>query len=160
MNSSDFTYLLNHPESVGSDQLKELDEIVQEFPYFQSARALQLKGLKASNSFKYNQALKKTASYTMDRAILFDFITASFFNVEIAADQEPLLSLEENEKETIEILHKKITDSIAFDLEKSRPEAIDPQTEEAEITLEIGHPISFIHSNMAILRPFNRILSN
>ncbi|ADV48219.1 hypothetical protein I2486_04420 [Cellulophaga sp. E16_2] len=80
MNVTDFTYLLQHPEKLVSPvQTNQLDDILDEFPYFQAARALQLKGLKNLNSFKYNSALKVTAAYTTDRDVLFDFITSKEF---------------------------------------------------------------------------------
>jgi len=79
MNTTNFTYLLQNPQLVTTDQTNELEVILEQFPYFQSARAVYLKGLKNNESFKYNQALKTTAAYTTDRSILFDFITSEEF---------------------------------------------------------------------------------
>jgi ribosomal protein S18 len=79
MNSIDFTYLLQNPQAITHAQTESVKSIVDEFPYFQSARALYLKGLKNESSFKYNQELKSTAAYTADRSILFDFITSEVF---------------------------------------------------------------------------------
>ena len=79
MNISDFTYLLNNPTNLDKTQIGEMSAIVEDFPYFQSARAIQLKGLKDSGSFKYNQELKITAAHTTDRSILFEFITSDIF---------------------------------------------------------------------------------
>ena len=79
MNQTDFTYILQQPQTVTKEQIDDLKSIIKEFPYFQSARAMYLKGLKNSESFKYNQALKSTAAYTTDRSILFDFITSKEF---------------------------------------------------------------------------------
>ena len=79
MNTSDFTYLLHHPSALDKDQVSHLSAIIEEFPYFQSARAIYLKGLKDLGSFKYNQELKTTAAYTTDRTVLFDFITSEVF---------------------------------------------------------------------------------
>ena len=79
MNQTDFTYILQQPQKVTKEQTDDLKSIISEFPYFQSARAMYLKGLKNSESFKYNQALKSTAAYTTDRSILFDFITSKEF---------------------------------------------------------------------------------
>ncbi|MBP0903138.1 hypothetical protein ACFSKN_14280 [Mariniflexile gromovii] len=79
MNNTDFTYILQHPQSITLQQTEAVKSIIDEFPYFQSARALYLKGLKNENSFKYNQELKTTAAYTADRSILFDFITSDVF---------------------------------------------------------------------------------
>lgn len=79
MNTSEITYLLNKPNAIHDKHTVALERIVEEFPYFQSARALYLKGLYNQDSFKYNQALRITASYTTDRSILFDFITTGNF---------------------------------------------------------------------------------
>ena len=79
MNHTDFTYLLQHPQQITPEQTEELLAVITEFPYFQSARAIYLKGLKNKESFKYNHELKVTASYTTDRSILFDYITSEEF---------------------------------------------------------------------------------
>ena len=79
MNVTDFTYLINKPDAINEKQTDALGRVLDEFPYFQSARALRLKGLFNENSFRYNYALKVTASHTTDRTVLFDFITSDTF---------------------------------------------------------------------------------
>lgn len=80
MNVTDFTYLIKNPSKVVDPlQTKQLEDILQEYPYFQAARALHLKGLKNLNSYKYNKALKTTAAFTLDRDVLFNFITSKDF---------------------------------------------------------------------------------
>nr|WP_290855320.1 hypothetical protein [Flaviramulus sp.] len=79
MNQTDFTYLLQNPQVVTQQQTESVNSLLAEFPYFQSARAIYLKGLKDQSSIKYNQELKTTAAYTTDRSILFDYITSEAF---------------------------------------------------------------------------------
>ncbi|MFD1162852.1 hypothetical protein [Hwangdonia seohaensis] len=79
MNQTDFTYVLQNPQAISHEQTEAIKSIIDEFPFFQSARAVYLKGLKDQSSFKYNQELKTTAAYTADRSILFDFITSETF---------------------------------------------------------------------------------
>ena len=79
MNVTDYTYLMNKPDAITKKQAEALGSVLNEFPYFQSARALRLKGLYNQNSFKYNYALKVTAAHTTDRSVLFDFITSEAF---------------------------------------------------------------------------------
>jgi hypothetical protein len=79
MNVTDYTYLINKPDVITEKQAEALGNVLIEFPYFQSARALRLKGLYNQNSFKYNYALKVTAAHTADRSVLFDFITSEAF---------------------------------------------------------------------------------
>ena len=79
MNASLFTSLINRPDAVNEKHTLTLEKIVEEFPYFQSARALRLKGLYSQDSFKYNGELKVTAAHTTDRTVLFEFITSQNF---------------------------------------------------------------------------------
>lgn len=79
LNQNELTYILQHPETVNKEQTASLKSVLEEYPYFQSARAVYLKGLKNQDSYKYNQELKTTAAYTTDRSILFDFITSEAF---------------------------------------------------------------------------------
>ncbi|TCN52524.1 hypothetical protein D0809_00300 [Flavobacterium circumlabens] len=79
MNVTDYTHLINKPDAITEKQTEALGNVLNEFPYFQSARALRLKGLYNQNSFKYNYALKVTAAHTTDRSVLFDFITSETF---------------------------------------------------------------------------------
>ncbi|MDV6168834.1 tetratricopeptide repeat protein [Flavobacterium sp. DG1-102-2] len=105
MNTKDFTYLLNKPYSLNEKQTAELENILSEFPFLQSARAVYLKGLYNQDSFRYNTELKKTAAYTTDRALLFDFITSEQFQTiekEVFAQQEiALQSIDVNDSEVI-----------------------------------------------------------
>ena len=79
MNVAEYTHLLNKPDSINGQQVISLEKILVDFPYFQSARSLHLKGLYKQDSFKYNQNLKYTAAFTTDRTVLFDLITSENF---------------------------------------------------------------------------------
>ncbi|MBO0343122.1 hypothetical protein [Flagellimonas profundi] len=80
MNVSDFIHILQNSNTILSpNQTRELEGIIEEYPYFQAARALHLKGLKNLDSYKYNSALKVTAAHTADRDVLFDYITSKEF---------------------------------------------------------------------------------
>lgn len=79
MNKDTFTYLLAHPEKTSSSEVVSLEMLLRTYPFFQSARALQLKGLKDQGSYRYNDALKVAATHTTDRDVLFQFITSEHF---------------------------------------------------------------------------------
>lgn len=80
MTSKELIQLLENPATVNPAQTLQLEKILEKYPYFQAARAVHLKGLYNENSFSYNFELKKTAAYTADRSVLFDFITSAEFN--------------------------------------------------------------------------------
>ena len=79
MNTQNYTLLLADPQQITKQALPDLVEVIDAYPYFQSARALWLKGLKNQESFRYNDALKLTAAHTTNRDILFEFITSETF---------------------------------------------------------------------------------
>ena len=170
MNVADFTFLLQNPDKVLEPvQTNQLEDILKEYPYFQAARALHLKGLKNLNSFKYNNALKVTAAYTADRDILFDFITSGVFLQNSIADTISGKTLPLNDKEIIseEVEPNPDTDTHLIDDSQDHPlpqstkdanNILDPKLftskdprvdkviaakKRAEEELEIGKPLSF-----------------
>ncbi len=161
MNSVEFTYLLQNPESIDTLKTQQLDEVVTEYPYFQAARAIQLKGLKKTHSFKYNQALKKTASYTIDRKVLFEFITSQIFMNFKKKEDVSIDNIEVFEADTIKTLHKKITDAVETEVastESSSKQEQDVEKKAIEI-LEIGKPIPFTMSEPHSFNEWMQLIS-
>ena len=148
MNVTDYTFLINKPDAINERQTENLDHILNEFPYFQSARALRLKGLYNQNSFKYNYALKVTAAHTTDRTVLFDFITSDtftaiqkgYYDKKIAE----LLDINVIDSETIisESVNKQI-DSIESSIHFATATTEDTNSKSVSEKLEIGKPLDF-----------------
>ncbi|MGV3461251.1 MAG: tetratricopeptide repeat protein [Flavobacterium sp.] len=157
MNTNDFTSLLNKPYSLTERQSSELEAVLLEFPYLQPARAILLKALYNKESYRYNSELKKTAAYTTDRSVLFDYITSENFQsiqkVFFEEKQASVGNIEVRESEPVQIeaiSHNYVSPS-AEALPESEPviqeEIVEkPVTEEtpsAEANLEIGKPLEF-----------------
>jgi len=123
MNKETFTSLLKHPENISQKNLLGLSDIVEKYPYFQTARALHLKSLKKSNSLLYNDALKLTAAYTADRNILFEYITSNFFTQNEISDkiqkqEDSYLKLEVTSEDISEKVSKEIDQKLKTELKK------------------------------------------
>ena len=88
-------------------------------------------------SFRYNYELKKTAAYTTDRTILFEFITSDNFTAiqqeKIDEIQKSLLDIEVHHMEEVIVLSETITP-------EEETNEIEPTSEEK---LEIGKPLPF-----------------
>jgi tetratricopeptide (TPR) repeat protein len=151
MNVTDYTFLINKPDAINEKQTESLSHVLEEFPYFQSARALRLKGLYNQNSFKYNYALKVTAAHTTDRTVLFDFITSDTFTAIQKGyyDKKVLELLDINviDSEVIDSQEKQeIKDTLEASILTSIKEANAEETAEIKIAaekLEIGKPLDF-----------------
>jgi tetratricopeptide (TPR) repeat protein len=153
MNVTDYTYLINKPDAINEKQTDALGRVLDEFPYFQSARALRLKGLFNQNSFRYNYALKVTASHTTDRTILFDFITSdTFVAIQKSLYDKKILELLDISVTGYEIIKPEIRlepkintleQSILTTIKGASPIEVESTTKLAEENLEIGKPLGF-----------------
>jgi hypothetical protein len=133
LKTATFTNILEKKQKIQQAETLELKSIVDAFPYFQSARALYLKGLKNQDSFKYNNELKITAAYTTDRTVLFDFITSKEFNIQKEDIQQQITVVISNEKPVETIIKQK----------EIQIKTVSKPIENFEERLEIGKPISF-----------------
>ena len=142
MNITEFTSLLQNPNAISKEQTDDIEEILENYPYFQAARIIHLKGLKNQNSFKYNNALKTTAAYTTNRTILFDFITADTIDASVSLKEEKEF-IDNSEVIDVELIEeakgKTILDSNKTDVEKIQI---------AAKKLDIGKPLVFDLSEM------------
>lgn len=141
MVASKFIEILNKKDNIQQLETAELKSIINEYPYFQAARALYLKGLKNQDSFKYNNELKITASHTTDRTILFSYITSNDFNYKKEDIHQQI-----SEKITEEKLINKTESVNKTSIEKPtklKEKSIGEDIIKAKESLEIGKPISF-----------------
>ena len=111
MNKKNFIKILQQPEKLSKKELLFLQEISDEFPYFQPSRAIYLKSLAENEDIKFKKYLKSTAIYSRDRKILFDFIK----NIQ---NQNDKVFFNRNEI-TSALVENEISDSIEISEENS-----------------------------------------
>ena len=150
MNKFEFTNLLQNTQHINAQQTNQIKELLVEFPFFQSARAIYLKGLKNEDNYKYNNELKVTATHTTDRSILFDFITSEVFNQQLISKNQQQLQQQISEIDVIdaETITTFTSETNDFDAAVLNPdlfkEKSDLNTEAIVIdNLEIEKPLSF-----------------
>ena len=162
MEATEFIQLLQQPDGITAGQTTALEKLIQKAPYFQAARAVRLKGLKEHQEFSYNSALKRTAAYTTNRSVLFDFITSKEFNQnkiarQIQDQEEQLRNITVFEPE--EVFAKRsmaIDEAIKMQQSESEqvmdPELFSEKQKEAEVQkepgtekddLKLGEPLEF-----------------
>ena len=124
MVTNKFLDILKKELPINSVETAELKSIINQYPFFQSARALYLKGLKNQDHFRYNNELKKTAAHTIDRTVLFEYITSETF---------------EKKENLQDVITKKIQSEAKEDI----------RLDEAKVAsdLTIGKPIQFKSSD-------------
>jgi hypothetical protein len=100
MVKSEFIHILENPYKIGEQVLKDLEQIAYEYPYFQAANAILLKGYKNKGDYRYTNLLKKVAALTTDRSVLFEYITQIEFSQEFAVNEIKFLDSENVSEET------------------------------------------------------------
>ena len=114
MNTKTYLNLLANPQKISQEHQVELSVLIEEYPYFQSARALQLKGLKNSNNYLYNDSLKLTAAYTADRNVLFEYITSDHF---IQNEISELIQQHDESVIEIEVVSENISKQVSIEID-------------------------------------------
>lgn len=154
MKQEEIITLLQDPTAITFEHTKALHEILRQYPYFQAARAVRLKGLKNLNSLHYNKELKLTAAHTADRGVLFDFITSQEFNQNQIAETIKEQSQRESQPQSTatrdenmsldQALKMKYRESEqVFDPELFKKREEEKKASGEENALEIGKPLSF-----------------
>jgi tetratricopeptide (TPR) repeat protein len=92
MNRSDFLNMIGSRSPVNRSMLGEVYELIDMFPYFQSAHMLLLKGLKDNEDIKFEKQLRNSAIHIADREVLYYLLRTEKL-------QEPVT---ENSKQNIE----------------------------------------------------------
>lgn len=69
-----FIDIIRKPESMTVNQMAELEILVKEYPFFETAHLLYTKALHQNNSINYSKQLRKTAIVANSRVILYHLI--------------------------------------------------------------------------------------
>jgi len=74
MKSEKLIQLIRHPERINSEDIRELDDLICRYPYFQSARILYLKALYLKAGPRFRNELKQSTIHITDHKQLFRYL--------------------------------------------------------------------------------------
>src|SRR4051812_35081482 len=74
MNYAQFRNLLSLKSIDNKEAIAMLEELIEKFPYFQSARVLLAKAMHDQQDIHYNESLKLASAYATDRKVLHDLM--------------------------------------------------------------------------------------
>lgn len=97
MNRNDFLEILEHRIPEDNSMLGELSELINIFPYFQSAHMLLLKGLTRNEDVRFSNQLRNSAVFIADREVLYNYLREPVKEISVATQAEPALA---TQKET------------------------------------------------------------
>ena len=141
MNKSSFYSSLENLNKIG-----DIESIVDEFPYFQTARLLLLKKQYNSEDVHFAQELKKTAIYAGNRKILYYLILYKAFTEKLV-EIDKSISNEDTVPENIVKTDKKNEDSSN---EQSAQSTLDRQIIEQAVAYSIENDVLEISAKESI----------
>jgi len=101
LSKDNFNNLVKNPNDINLDQSISIKKIIKKYPYFQTARIIELIGLKKFNNIRFNNALKTSSIYSTDRSVLYELIELE----KISSNETlPILSLEKTKNSFIKWL--------------------------------------------------------
>ncbi|MDA8596047.1 hypothetical protein N9L20_06165 [Flavobacteriaceae bacterium] len=155
MVKDEFLKAINQSFSVGNEHRETLKVISRKYPYFQAAKAIYLKSLKDSSQLNYNQELKYTAAQTIDRTVLFDYITSEEFRANSAHDSEPQIEEPVEEPSVESVIDFTPEDSYSFSewLKLSSLKPLADQSPEEKPKVHMDLVDKFLSSNPKMPKP-------
>ncbi len=103
MNLDSFYTYLEQPHTLNGQSLTELNELVNRYPYFQSARLLYLKNLHLLNDYRYNEELRTVSAYAGNRKVLYELINEGKSKFNDISERNNYTIIEEKIVNTINI---------------------------------------------------------
>ena len=112
-----FNTLVMNPKKISLDQSISLKKIVKKYPFFQTARVIELIGLKKFKNIRFKKALKKTAIQSSNRTTLYEMIELD--NITIS-EENKMFSLDKSKNSFLNWL--KVSDK--YDILKNNQDSI------------------------------------
>jgi len=145
MNRSDFLNMIGSNSPVNKSMLGEVYELIDMFPYFQSAHMLLLKGLKDNEDIKFEKQLRNSAIHIADREVLYYLLRKEkiqepvsenrMAEVNSVISQASDYSIDTPDTEQTVIETAKNSDLLISELEKDNENPINEGPEEGEETV-------------------------
>ena len=134
-----FSQLLKNPREITLEESLSIKKITKQYPFFQTARIMELIGLKKHDYLSFNKALKNCAIYTTNRSVLYDMIEHQENNINSPKTESiKILSSEKTKNSFIDWLNisrpvsKNINESLISNFLKINPKISSNKTKSNE----------------------------
>ena len=141
--------LIQSPELITDSDLKLLSDGIKNQPYMQSLRALHLLGISKFDADSYQNELSRTAAYTTDKKILYQFINGKIPAVHVNSDSTSpkgeQVAVDARGTEEEAVLHE------ALPLQNSNDPVVEEELKNAQES-EAEEPTSMIAQSVSDLQ--------
>jgi hypothetical protein len=143
MNRNDFLHMINDTVQMNRQMIGDVYELINIFPYFQSAHMILLKGLQNNADVKFETQLRNSAIHIADREVLYYFLNRKSPRLTerspVINEEPPVKDQDYNTQQTV-IESAKNSEDLIYEIEKDSGETIQGSEGDAD-TLISGHSI-------------------
>jgi len=118
---TDIFKYINNTDLLNEDTLPELKDIVERYPYFQTARMLYLINLYNLHHKDFSSELKASSVFIYDRSPLFKMVESARYNLKQTAEHVDGIEIEKNPEKTVMLIDEFLKQS----KQKSQPSIAD-----------------------------------
>lgn len=133
--------LIENPESLDASTLDELKTVVEEYPFFHTARLLYTKNLNLVDNYRYEEELGRTAILCNDRRKLFYLIYREEYSKFLNQNEEIHLTAADRTEELLESYLSSLGESTS-----GEKEIIEPAVDNIAYTLATTDYFSYLKS--------------
>lgn len=158
MLKAQFIEMIRAPHHLDSTQVAELESIVKEYPFFESAHLLYTKGLHQYNALNYARQLRKTAIVANSRAVLYELLNPRVAATVQTPIAKPEVPVEEIPDETVSETKPLISqDALPEEEVATEPEQIKPlnpvsiTSDEIKVVYVTTVPSAGVQSSIPVL---------
>jgi hypothetical protein len=143
MNRNDFIRIIQNSGQIDRQMIGEVTELLDLFPFFQSAHLLLLKGLHNTGDVKFENQLKKSAIHIADREVLYYLLKRTPSNITDKTEEKKItapVAIESTDNLQVVIESGKNSEELISELEKG---AAISSVEKSTTSLKVqdGHSV-------------------
>jgi tetratricopeptide (TPR) repeat protein len=144
MNRNDFIKIIRDSGQIDRQMIGEVKELIDLFPYFQSAHLLLLKGLHNSGDIKFENQLRQSAIHIADREVLYYLL--NYEPISVTDKKEETINIativtEVPDNLQVVIESGKNSEELISELEKSAGEISQGENNKASSRVMGGHTV-------------------
>ncbi len=137
----DIVSIINDKSQLNADTLAELEELVEKYPFFQTARLLYVANLFALHDKRFGEELRKASVFVQDRTPLFLLTEGVHYDIEHIEKLVQEIETENDANRTISLIdnflsHSKDEENESGNSEKSGPTIADLTTDYAKYLIQ------------------------
>ncbi len=137
---------IEKPLQLSNEDIKQLEDILEVYPYFQTAHLLHAKALKNSDSIKFEKVLPLKAVYVSDREKLYDLIQLK--NAESDISTEVTEEIKTSQSTTQKVVEKEVTEPIKENKKQDIiSDFVKKEKQKSEIEYDVEKDIKKLEEN-------------